>query len=62
MSHRVDVILGAYFNDLAPKREKSGDSVAIFRIGISVLDKCQNAKQKMNAALLQANITKDVSL
>ena len=61
MSHRVDIILGTYFNDLAPQREKSGHSVPIFRIAISVLDKCQIVKQKMNTALLPANITRDVS-
>ena len=57
-----DVILGAYFNDLSTEREKSGDSGTIFRIAISVLDKWQNAKQKMDATLLPANLAEDVSL
>ena len=62
MSHHVGIILGAYSNNLAPEREKSGGSVTIFRIAMSVLDKCQNMKQKMNTALLPADITRNVSL
>ena len=57
-----DVILGAYFNDLSTDREKSGDFGKIVRIAISVPDKWQNAKQKMDATLLLANLSKEVSL
>ena len=57
-----DVILGAYFDDLLTEREKSEDFGKIVRIAISVPDKWQNAKQKMDATLLLANLAEDVSL
>ena len=57
-----DVILGAYLDDLSTEREKLGDSGKIFRNAISVLDKWQNAKQKMDATLLLTNRARDVSL
>ena len=57
-----DVILGAYLDDLSTEREKLGDSGKIFRNAISVLDKWQNTKQKMDAILLPANLARDVSL
>ena len=57
-----NIILGAYVDNLSTEREKLGDFSKIVRIAISILDKWQNAKQKMNATLLPANLARDVSL
>ena len=57
-----DVILGAYLDDLFTEREKLEDSGKIVGTAISVLDKCQNAKQKMDVTLLPVNLARDVSL
>ena len=57
-----DIILGAYFDDLLTEGENLGDSGKIVRIAISVLDKWQNTKQKMDTTLLPANLARDVSL